>query len=143
MHILDFITSLDVFASQIIDEIELQEAEMDLEGVINLKTKTIPRGMVQLERTFDLYKVKDQEWDAKKESISGQCEKYNMGTHEDVRNVFIGKVCTLEERKQITDALHTYQDVIAWSYEDLKTYDTSIITHTIPLNLGVRPFRKR
>lgn len=60
-HILYFITSLDVFASQIIDETEPQEVEMDLEGVINLKTNTILRGMVQLERIFYLDKVRDQE----------------------------------------------------------------------------------
>lgn len=94
-----------------------------------------------VERIFYLDKVRYQEQDAKKESISGQCETYNMGTQDDIKNVFIGKVYTPEERKGIIDALHTYQDVIAWSYEDLKTYDTSIITHTIPLKLGVRPFR--
>lgn len=47
------------FTSQIIGEVETQEAEMDLEGVINLKMNTIPRGMVQLERIFDLDKIRD------------------------------------------------------------------------------------
>lgn len=53
-HILQFITSRDVFIAQIIDETDPQEAELDIEGVINLKTNTIPRGMVQLEHIFDL-----------------------------------------------------------------------------------------
>lgn len=48
-HILDFITSSNVFATQIIDETGLEEVELDIEGVINLKMNTIPRGMVQLE----------------------------------------------------------------------------------------------
>ena len=36
-----------------------------------------------------------------------------------------------------------FSDVIAWGYEDLKTYDTSLITHTIPLKPNSKPFRQR
>jgi hypothetical protein len=33
--------------------------------------------------------------------------------------------------------------VFAWSYEDLKTYDTNIIQHRIPLKVGSKPFRQK
>ena len=36
-----------------------------------------------------------------------------------------------------------YIDVFAWKYEDLRTYDTSIIQHKIPLRPGVRPFKQK
>ena len=36
-----------------------------------------------------------------------------------------------------------YIDVFAWSYEDLKEYDTSIIQHTIPVKPGEKPFRQK
>jgi hypothetical protein len=39
--------------------------------------------------------------------------------------------------------LKKYKDVFAWSYEDLKTYDTSVIEHKIPLKLGVKPFKQK
>jgi len=39
--------------------------------------------------------------------------------------------------------LTKYKDVIAWSYEELKTYDPEIITHNIPLKLDTKPFRQR
>ena len=39
--------------------------------------------------------------------------------------------------------LTEYKDVIAWSYEELKTYDPEIITHDIPLKLDAKPFRQR
>ena len=39
--------------------------------------------------------------------------------------------------------MREFPDVIAWGYEDLKTYDPAIITHTIPLKEGSKPFRKR
>ena len=36
-----------------------------------------------------------------------------------------------------------YTDVFAWSYEDLKEYDTYIIQHTIPIKPGENPFRQK
>lgn len=114
-----------------------------MEGVIKLKKNIIPRGMVQLERIFNLDKIKDQDQQAKKDSIGSECDTYNMGTPDEVKNVFIGKVCIPKEKKGIIDALHVYQDIIAWIYEVLKTYDTLIITHTIPLKPDAKPFRQR
>ena len=39
--------------------------------------------------------------------------------------------------------LKEYVDVFAWYYEDLKTYDTRIIHHKIPLKPNVKPFRQK
>ena len=36
-----------------------------------------------------------------------------------------------------------YMDVLAWSYEDLKEYDTSIIQHTISIKPGEKPFKQK
>ena len=36
-----------------------------------------------------------------------------------------------------------YTDVFAWSYEDLKEYDTSIIQRAIPIKPGEKPFRQK
>ena len=33
-------------------------------------------------------------------------------------------------------------DIFAWSYEDIKTYNTNIIQHKIPLNPNTKPFRQ-
>lgn len=53
-HILEFLTSSNVFATQIIDEDEMTKgAEFDVDGILNLKTNIIPKGMIQLERIFD------------------------------------------------------------------------------------------
>jgi hypothetical protein len=48
----------------------------------------------------------------------------------------------LNKRKIYVEFLKEYKDVFAWSYEDLKTYDTSIIEHKIPLKPGVNPFKQ-
>ena len=36
-----------------------------------------------------------------------------------------------------------FSDVFAWSYEDLKAYDTSIIQHTILVKENETPFRQK
>jgi hypothetical protein len=41
------------------------------------------------------------------------------------------------------DLFKEYVDVFAWKYEDLKTYDTGIIQHRIPLKHGKKPFKKK
>jgi len=35
-----------------------------------------------------------------------------------------------------------YIDIFAWNYGDLKSYDTSIIQHTIPIRKDEKPFEK-
>lgn len=39
--------------------------------------------------------------------------------------------------------LTEYKDVIAWSYEELKTYDPKIIMHDILLKENTKPFCQR
>lgn len=36
-----------------------------------------------------------------------------------------------------------FQELFAWSYDDLKSYDTSVIQHTIPLKENQKPFKKK
>jgi hypothetical protein len=39
--------------------------------------------------------------------------------------------------------LREFTDVFSWTYEDLKTYDTSVIEHKISLKEDARPFRQK
>ena len=54
--------------------------------------------------------------------------------------VQIGKTCNSQERDDMLKFLIEYKDVIAWNYEELKTYDPKIITHNIPLKPNAKPF---
>jgi hypothetical protein len=69
-------------------------------------------------------------------------ETINLGTPENPKNINLGKTVSKEERKAYLKLFREYQDVFAWSYRDLKTYDTRIIQHTIPLKPGVKPFQQ-
>jgi hypothetical protein len=50
---------------------------------------------------------------------------------------------TEEQRDEYTKLLRQFVDVFAWTYEDLKTYDTSVIEHKIPLKEEARPFKQK
>ena len=41
------------------------------------------------------------------------------------------------------ELLKEFQDVFVWNYEDLKSYDTVIIQHTISLKENQNPFRQK
>ena len=69
-----------------------EEIEED-DGIWNLKTNTIPRGMVKLERMFD----KDELVKQRRPPLdmgNDDCDSFNLGSKEDPRMVKIGKVCT-------------------------------------------------
>ena len=65
----------------------------------------------------------------------------NIGTKEHPRMVKISRALTTEQRNRYIKLLKEYVDVFAWSYKDLKTYDTSIIQHKVPLKPNVKPFK--
>ena len=48
-----------------------------------------------------------------------------------------------EIKEKYIQLLQKNVDVFAWSYEDLKVYDTYVIMHTIPLKENENPFRKK
>jgi hypothetical protein len=70
-------------------------------------------------------------------------ETINLGTPENPKNVNLVKTISKEERKAYLKLFRQYQEVFAWSYRDLKTYDTRIIQHTIPLKLEVKRFQHK
>jgi hypothetical protein len=67
----------------------------------------------------------------------------NIGTKETPKLVKISKYLPPEMKSKYVDMLKQYKDVFAWSYDELKTYDTTIIEHKIPLKKGIKPFRQK
>ena len=49
----------------------------------------------------------------------------------------------LNYKERYIEIFRKYTNVFAWSYEDLKTYDVSIIQHKIPLKEGIKPFKQK
>jgi hypothetical protein len=135
-QICSFLNCIDEFSDHVIDEV--QEGEEP--PLIQLKSNKIPRGLVPLERLFDR---SDAFIGSKQPCADQQVVEVDIGSRETPRIIKIGKGCTEEERKKITTLVREYQDVFAWTYDELKTYDPKIISHAIPLKEDAKPFRQR
>lgn len=49
----------------------------------------------------------------------------------------------MDVKAKYLNLLKNYKDVFAWSYSELKTYDTTLIEHKIPLKPEEKPFQKK
>ena len=69
-------------------------------------------------------------------------EVVNLGRFEKPQNVNLGLGLTSEERISFIKLLKTYKCDFAWDYSYLKTYDTSVIQHTIPMTSKEKPVQQ-
>ena len=91
---------------------------------------------------FDLSNKFRKPVNVKTHSSSLQFELINLGTEAEPRYVNLGKCCFLGERSKFISLYKQYKDVFAWTYEDLKTYDTKIIQHVIPIKGGIKAYKQ-
>jgi ribonuclease HI len=144
-----FLQSIDDFSALHIDEDpdeepdhhpgELLNKVVDHQ-IIQLPSNHIPRGLIPLEILFDGNDVAVKGRVTGDDADTGEC---NIGTPEEPKLVKLSKSLTEEQRIGYTDLLREFADVFAWTYEDLKTYDTSVIEHKIPLKEEARPFKQK
>jgi hypothetical protein len=50
---------------------------------------------------------------------------------------------TEKQKADYGELLKEFADIFAWKYDDLKTFNTKIIKHKIPLNKDTKPFRQK
>jgi hypothetical protein len=105
-----------------------------------LKNNQIPKGLIPLERLFD---QNDMPLKSALQPQPEEVEDYDIGTKEDPRIVKISKYLPPEAKSKYKDLPGRYKDVFTWSYEELRTYDTTVIENKITLKLGVKPFRQK
>ena len=133
LEIKQFLELTGEFSTSIIDEDEAIETyqilsfsknSIDNHNIIELKGNLIPKGLVPLERLFSKYDtLSNPTIQSSKENVIS----YNIGTEGEPKLVKICKVVSAEERKKYIKLLKEFIDIFAWSYEDLKIYDTNII----------------
>jgi hypothetical protein len=121
------------------DPQEFQDKIVDHRMLV-LKNNQIPKGLIPLERLFNHDDI------PLKSTLQPQLEEVedcNIGTQEKPRLVKLSKYLPPEIKSKYVELLRQYKDVFAWSYDELRTYDTTIIEHKIPLKHGVKPFKKK
>jgi hypothetical protein len=60
-------------------------------------------------------------------------EYCNIGTEENPKIINFLKILSLEVKQDYIKIMKDFPDVFAWSYDDLKVYDSKVIHHIIPL----------
>ena len=72
-----------------------------------------------------------------------QTESFNLGTHNNPKNILIASSLTLEERLKMKETLRKRQKVFAWSYKDMLGIDKEIAEHRIPTHSHVTPVKQK
>ena len=116
---------------------EIAEAEAE---VIELKDNFLPTGLTPLEDIFDSNDILRK---PKMQPLNADIEDCNIGTTTNPKMVKLSKALPADQKLKYIELFKEFQDVFAWSYEDLKSYDTSVIKHTIPLKENQKPFKQK
>jgi len=70
-----------------------------------------------------------------------ETELVDLGTGSGKREVKIGTGMTAPIREELTALLRDYQDIFAWSYQDMPGLSSDIIQHRLPLNPECSPVK--
>ena len=103
----------------------------------------MPKNIVRLEKLFDLQDKFRRPTNTKTSISSLLYEDVNLSTQYNPKNINLGKNCTQVKRETFMKLFREFKDIFTWTYEDLKTYDTKIIQHVIPLKEGAKPFQQK
>ena len=101
--------------------------------VLQLKSNFIPRGLIPLEQIFDINDVPVKPT-VKPEPANTR--QYNLGTEDNPQYINLSSLLPKEQIQNYLDLFQEYKDAFAWSYEELKTYDTNIIQLRFHLRKG-------
>jgi hypothetical protein len=91
-----------------------------------------------LERLFESHDVSREDAIKNQEEEVVEC---NIGTTENPKIVKLSKALPPKQKHMYVNLMKIFVDIFAWSYEYLKTFNTYIIQHKIPLKVGSNPFR--
>ena len=70
-------------------------------------------------------------------------EAINLRTEEKRRKVKIGTTLSPTIKEKLIDLLQDYNDVFAWSYQDMSGLDTDIVVHRLPLREECRSVKQK
>jgi hypothetical protein len=108
--------------------------------ILQLPKNHIPKGLVPLERIFYQNDVHVKPLDTEKEAYVIDC---NIGTTANPKHIKLSKFPLGKYRAKYEKLLKDFTDMFAWNYEDLRTFDETILQHKIPLKENVKPFKKK
>jgi len=125
-----------------VNKLQLNEIyeEKQETNILFLKDNVFPRGLVPLEELFDFNDVAKQ---PKIKPTRAGFEDYNIGTLQEPKIFKLSKSLPPVEKLKYIKLFKELIDAFALSYEDLKSYDTNIIQHKIPLKEDHKHFKQK
>jgi hypothetical protein len=72
----------------------------------------------------------------------GETISLNIGALETLKNVKISTQCSDKEETNFAKLLGGFQNIFAWSYEDLHGFYPSLTKNAIPIKEGMKPTRQ-
>jgi hypothetical protein len=109
-------------------------------NILQFPTNHIPKGLVPLKRIFYHNDVLVKLLDPEKEV---EVINYNLGTVANPKHVKLSKFLSTKYRDKYEELLKEFTDIFEWKYEDLRTFDETVIQHKIPLKENVKPFKNK
>ena len=85
----------------------------------------------------------NEQLEKKIEPMEPTFETLNLGNNENLCLIKIGSILNEEERKDLKELLTEFQEVFAWSYEDMLKIDPVIAQHHIDNHAHMDPLSKR
>ncbi|XP_070007208.1 uncharacterized protein [Nicotiana sylvestris] len=70
-------------------------------------------------------------------------EVVNLGDAENVKETCINVHFSPSEKEEYTEFLKEYEDIFAWSYDDMTDLSTSIVAHKLPTDLTCLPVKQK
>jgi len=107
------------------------------------KGQLIPKGVVSFKKLYDLQELFQGPRNSKTHNSNVMNELNNSGTEQDLKFINLNMCCTHHEQQAFVCLFKQYRDVFAWTYDNLKTYETHIIQHIILIKEGVKPSHQK
>lgn len=99
----------------------------------------LSNGLITLEGIFNL----DDQLKQKKMNLVAKKGDYEPVAIVKRISLNRGKVCSETENETFIKLFRVYDDVFAWTYEDLKGFDPNLAHHTIELDLDAKLVRQK
>ena len=99
--------------------------------------------VLRLEKFYDLHDKFKGVPNCRTNRSNMRYETINLGIESNLQNINLGSDCTSNEKVAFLKLFSEFKNVFGWSYDDLKTFDTQIIQHVIPMKPQSKPFQHK
>ncbi|XP_027158039.1 uncharacterized protein LOC113759663, partial [Coffea eugenioides] len=85
----------------------------------------------------------DLQYEEKPKPNLEETEKVNIGTEDEVKEVQISIHLNERQKKEMLEFLTMFQDVFAWSYDDMTGISTDVVVHRLPTDPSFPPVKQK